>query len=242
MQKGYLKITLAGFILLAQLPGARAQSPFAQLTTADSLFSQKKYTQSFDYYQSLFNQNLVSPAMLLRMAYVEEGLGRFDDAMYYLGQYYNHTFDEAALTKMQELAKAHKFTGYEWSEMDRLAAAWRRYGYLVTALLVALTFIFTGVLVRQPLRGKRATTWWVIQSFFLVLLLVHLNYPFKKSAIVQNGNTYLMSGPSAGAPVVDKIGEGHRVKVLGKVDVWVKIKWNEEEVFVRESDIKILSL
>jgi hypothetical protein len=242
IQKGFLKITLTISVVILQLPCAHAQSPAVQLATADSLFFQKKYTQSFEYYQSVFNQNLYSPAMLLRMAYIEEGLGRFANVMYYLSLYYGYTFDEAVLDKVQELAASRQLIGYEWSVSDRLTTTWRRYGYWVTLILAVAACLLTGLVVFQVKRKRNAMASWISQMVVLALLLIHVNFPFNKKAIIQHSNTFLMSGPSAGAAVVDKVGQGHRVTVLGEADVWVKINWKEREVFVRESDLHLLNL
>jgi hypothetical protein len=241
MQKGFLKITLTVIVLFVKLPVTWAQSPAAQVATADSLFFQKKYTQSFEYYQSVFNQNLYSPAMLLRMAYIEEGLGRFANALYYLCLYYGYTFDEAAFAKVQELAAARQLTGYERSVTDQLATTWRRYGYWVTFALAVAACGLTGLVVLRVKRKQNAMVGWISQSVVLVLLLLHVNFPIKEKAIILNNNTFLMSGPSAGALVVDRAGQGHRVTVFGKTDVWVKILWEEREVFVREADLRLLN-
>lgn len=217
-----------------------AQSPVRQLAEADSLFQLKKYTQSLELYSALFNQQLHSQAMLLRMAFVEEGLSRYADAIYYLNLYYNRTFDEAAMTKIQELATANHFSGYEQTDMDRMTTAWRRYGQLVTLILVVIAFLFTALTVGMAKDSPNKTSVWIAQSFVLLLLLIHLNFPFDKKAVIKNSTAYLMSGPSAGASVVAKISEGHRVTILGKKDVWVKIRWENKEVFVRESHVKPL--
>ena len=46
-----------------------------------------------------------------------------------------------------------------------------------------------------------------------------------------------MDGPSAGASVISVVNEGHRVEVVGKTDVWYKVRWGEDEVFVRDHSL-----
>ncbi|MNC98048.1 Bacterial SH3 domain protein [compost metagenome] len=46
-----------------------------------------------------------------------------------------------------------------------------------------------------------------------------------------------MDGPSPGASVVSVVDEGHRVEVVGKMDVWYKVRWGEQTVFVRDHDL-----
>ncbi|MCK6616258.1 MAG: SH3 domain-containing protein [Cyclobacteriaceae bacterium] len=235
MQKGFLKIALSVFGLFISLNIVLGQLPADRLAQADSLFKQKKYTQSLELYASLFNEKIFSPAMLLRMAFIEEGLMHKANALYYLNVYYQYTFDEAAIRKIQEIAEVNRFTGYEQTDLDKLEMAWRKHGYLVTLVLVVVAALFTVLLV---IRGRTRKSYWAAQSFCLALLLAHLNFPFQEKAIIQQGTAYLMSGPSAGSSVVAAIGEGHRVTVLGREDVWVKVVWKDREVFVRESNIK----
>jgi hypothetical protein len=223
MQNGFLKFALAVLGLLFSYTVANGQSPEIALARADSLFSARKYTQSLEVYTGLFNQKTYSPAMLLRMAFIEEGLSRHAEAIYYLNLYYNHTFDEAALRKIQDLAAAHRFSGYDQTDMDRLATAWRRYGYTVTLALALFALACTVWLLLSAEKKTIKTTPWI---------------PFQQKAIIHSDTAYLMSGPSAGASVVTKINGGHRVTVLGKHDVWVKIKWESKEVFIRESNVR----
>ncbi|MFN3840082.1 MAG: hypothetical protein ACK4RF_05175 [Cyclobacteriaceae bacterium] len=239
MQNRFLKIALAAVGLLFLLNSSHAQPSTDVLAKADSLFSLKKYTQSLELYSELFRGKKYSPAMLLRMAFIEEGLAHYANTLYYLSLYYQHTFDRAAMEKIQQLAATHRFTGYEQSDLDRMANAWRRYGHRVTLVLAGLALLLTVALVlykRKPIK----TAVGISQLVVLLLLLIHLNFPFAKKGIIDNGITYLMTGPSAGASVVGKIGEGHCVTMLDKTDVWVKIRWENKEVFVRESNLKPL--
>jgi hypothetical protein len=52
--------------------------------------------------------------MLLKMAFVKEGLGDYSNALYYLNLYYLKTYDKKVLKKMENLAERyHKLEGYE---------------------------------------------------------------------------------------------------------------------------------
>ena len=50
------------------------------------------------------------------------------------------------------------------------------------------------------------------------------------------------SRPSAGASVVAILTAGHRVEVVGKKDVWLKIRWDGETVYIKEGNILPISL
>ena len=81
-----------------QVTIARKISGF-RLKTADSLFITKKYTQSLDHYEQILKQGQYTPAMLLKMAYVHEGLNEIGSAMYYLNLYHIATNDKMVLWK-----------------------------------------------------------------------------------------------------------------------------------------------
>ncbi|MBK7650109.1 MAG: hypothetical protein IPJ20_04215 [Flammeovirgaceae bacterium] len=55
----------------------------------------------------LYESGRYTPAMLLKMAYIQEGLGRISQSIYYLQLYYKATNDEQALSKIEELATKH---------------------------------------------------------------------------------------------------------------------------------------
>ncbi|MDZ7649541.1 MAG: hypothetical protein U5K54_21605 [Cytophagales bacterium] len=75
------------------------------------MFAKKQYTQSFERYQSLYESGRYTPAMLLK-SYIQEGLGRISQSIYYLQLYYKATNDEQALIKLKNSATKHKLEGY----------------------------------------------------------------------------------------------------------------------------------
>src|SRR5690349_20257780 len=92
----------SSFVLLLTSAWVSAQSFDFQLELADSLFMEKKFTQSLEVYRQIYDQGAYSPAMLLKMAYVEEGLGHTARSLYYLDKYYLMSRDDRALEKMEE--------------------------------------------------------------------------------------------------------------------------------------------
>src|SRR5687768_16146486 len=110
MQRGYLKI-VACIILITTFQTAFSQTSSFRLKTADSLFQAKRYTQSFEHYETILKQNQYTPSMLLKMAFIQEGLLHTGRAMYYLNLYYLSTNDKTALEKMNELATKYNLEG-----------------------------------------------------------------------------------------------------------------------------------
>lgn len=214
------------------------------LERADSLFQQKRYTQSFELYQDLFERKQYTPAMLLKMAYIQEGLDRISQSAYYLNLYYLATQDETAAVKMEELANKYRLEGYTTSEADRAFSIYQQNTMLITRGLMA-TFVFLLILIAiQRLRFHRKP--YVALTLVAVLAitcLVHLNFNDHYSkAIVTNNNTYIMDGPSAGASVVSIVRDGHRLTVLGKEDVWLRVQWGESEAYIKENNLLSIEL
>ena len=49
-----------------------------------------------------------------------------------------------------------------------------------------------------------------------------------------------MSGPSAGADLIEVVTEGHKVEIIDQTDIWVQIKWRSGRAFIRENNIQEL--
>ncbi len=238
MQRHHIKILI---ILLLLLPGAPVL--FAQVSTfrlhqADSLYEKKRYTQSLEQYQTILAKEQYTPAMLLKMAFIEEGLNRVGQALYYLNLYYLASGDKFALEKMEELATKYHLGGYENSETDLLLAFYHdKYLSISIALTVIAVFLLSLSFYGRK-KGKRPVFSSISLFAVLLLLLVHVNTDDPNfSGIIGEPNSFLMDGPSAGAAVVSVIEEGHRVRITGKVDVWYEVRWNDNTVYVRDINL-----
>ncbi len=238
MQTRVLKILFisATLLLCTAFPG-HAQSALAK---ADSLFKAKQYTQSFDLYNIYYQSGKYSPAMLLKMAYIQEGLGHVSQSIYYLQLYYQATNDEQALRKVEELAAKNKLDGYT-SDSDQtfFRNLLDTYSIPVSGALLAINLFFFALIIYQKRKTNQRPVWaGFLLLFFLGLLFVQTNL-LKETAhgIVSGTTTYLMSGPSAGASVVAVIGEGHQLKIKGQKDVWLRVEWADKEVFVKENKL-----
>ncbi len=220
--------------------GASAQAE--ALAKADSLFHLKQYTQSLERYQSLFKNKSYSPSMLLKMAYIQEGLGHLAQSMYYLNLYYLASQDPQALVKLEDVANKNKLEGYTASDASRMVTLLKEYYRPIIIALAALCSFFLALMSYQKLkRNQRPVTALVFLFFFLGLLFAHTYFGAQThQGIISNPSTYLMEGPSAGSAVVSIVGEGHRLEILGKKDVWLKVKWSDRVVFLKETGILIL--
>jgi hypothetical protein len=239
-QRWFSKIlTIVIILIITTLEFSVAQTTSFRLKTADSLFRLKQYTQSFEHYEQMLKQKEYTPAMLLKMAYIQEGLLHTGQSMYYLSLYYIATRDKTTLEKMQELATKYNLQGYETSQTDQFLSFYQDYHIYISFVLVAfMIMILTFVIHTRRRLNERPVFSFIFLFVITGGLMVHLYYGDQISpGIVTNPSTYLMSGPSAAASVIKIIGDGHRIEILGREDVWLKIQWEEKTVFVKENNL-----
>lgn len=238
MQKHVLKIQGIVLFLLFIAVSASAQTSSFRLQRADSLFEKKMYTQSLEHYEAILKNNEYTPAMFLKMAYVYEGLGQIGRALYYLDRYQNSSGDRTTRIKMSELAEKYQLEGYETSDVD-LFITWYQLAYpYITFSLAAVCIFLLALAFRLKSRKIRPIGAVVSTLLVTIIFAIHLYYGERFShGIVADANTFIMSGPSPGSNVVERIGEGHRLDIIGKEDVWLKVRWQGEAAYVRENGV-----
>ena len=242
MQKQVCKI----LVVLSFVCGSQALAASADdiLKKADSLYAGRQYTQAYEVYQSIQAGGRYSPSMLLKMAYIQEGLGHLGESLYYLNLYFLATDDTQALKKMEELAEKNNLEGYETDESTKFLA-WVQEQYSSIAFVLASTGILLLAMMfyqrkRENIKPHFAG---IALTLVLALLFLHVNYSIKSErGIVSGGQTYLMSGPSSASSVIAIIGEGHQLQIKGKEDVWLRVEWKESDVYVREFLVKPVRL
>ena len=245
IQRSYLKFIVAFIVLSVNtFQSATAQTSGFRLKTADSLFQAKRYTQSLEHYQQILQQRQYSPAMLLKMAYIHEGLNQIGSAMYYLNLYAIATNDKSVAAKMDELATKYNLEGYETTDSDRFWSFYLDNHLYISLTLAALMILMFSVAYHTRMRRHARPIASPIAIVVLAIaLFVHQQYGTERTrGIIADAATYLMDGPSAGASVIQIVGDGHRVEVIGKNDVWMKIKWDDEVAYVRENSIRPVRL
>jgi hypothetical protein len=240
MQNSVLKFLMIFLLATVIIPTVGySQLDNSTLSRADSLFLQKRYTQSFEIYKNLFDNKQYTPSMLLKMAFIQEGLNRISESVYYLNIYYIASQDEAALVKLEELADKYRLEGFARSEGDQIFSIYNGNRTRITfALILVVVFLIVLMSVQRFRFHAKPYAAWVMLIIVSVACFAHLNFGEGNSkAIIANTNTYLMDGPSAGASVVSIVRDGHRVTVLGKEDVWLKVQWGEDEAYVKENNV-----
>jgi hypothetical protein len=230
-------IILSIFLLPASI-SVTAQVYSYRLQTADSLFERKHFTQSLELYEGILQQRHFTPAMLLKMAYIHEGLNDPGKSLYYLNLYYLATKDALTLEKMEQLAKKHNLTGYEESDLGRARSFFNDQFTTIALLLSALLFLSFSMAVYSKRKKQRPIPQLALLIFFAIILTIHLELnKLPVTGIISQPDTYLMSGPSAGATIVTVLQPGHRVEITGKEDVWTQINFKGTPVYVKESKL-----
>ena len=234
LQTWFLKF-LISISFFFTYPLAEAQSQ--KMNLADSLFRSKQYTQSLEQYQSLLNEKKYSPAMLLKMAYIQEGLGKIGQTLYYLKLYHLASDDEQALHKMEELAGKFRLSGYDANDAGRLKQWIDKKMLLIQVGLAGILLLLSYAIVNRRRREQKP---WLAAGLVILLsasILYLNNFYSSKSVIVNSDRTYLMEGPSSGAPVAGILAEGNQLQLLDHSDVWLKVKWMDKIVYVKNNSV-----
>ena len=241
MQNLLYKIVIALFMLACPaIIYGQGDRVSGDLQLADSLFAAGKYTESLDLYESLLDDNQVyTNGMLLKMAFIKEGLGEYSQALYYLNLYYAKTSDKRALRKMETIAKQYNLSGYQFSDMEFFRTVYKRYSlHIITALLALALFTFSYIYWQKRKYQRRPVVGGIFFVILLALLFVVINfgegYP---KAIILSEEAYVRSAPSSGADVIGILDKGNRVSVQNREDVWVKISWEDQTAYIRESHL-----
>lgn len=223
----------------AQEAPPAAVQPELLLQRADSLFDQQRYTQAYRKYEEVLQSGQASPGMLLRMAYIQESLGNVSSALYFLNLYYQQTADKEVLAKIEELAESKNLKGYEYSDLDYFRTSLEQNRRLILMGLMVLTGILFLLIVYRRFRQQQRPVWLgLVVVVLLGGIFYFVNAPLiPERAIITQEGAPLMSGPSGGSSLIRQINKGHRLKVLGREDVWYRVEWEDRELYIKETAV-----
>lgn len=234
-----LKMRLFSVLLMIASSNAFC-ADFSEIKKADSLFSNEKYTEAYYLYEDIFKEGMASSSMLLKMAFIQDGSENYSEALYFLDLYYKQSGDKSVVTKIEEIAEANELKGYNYDDGDFFMILLKKYEWQGQILLAALAIMLLAYTYRKKSNGYQPTTASIFQLIVLGMLLLITNYESTTQAIVQSDQTLFRSAPSAGGEPIEFVTKGHKVKVLDQSSVWTKIRWEGEEVFVRNARLKII--
>lgn len=227
-------------ICLTLAKEAFSQEKKQDLFIADSLFEQRKYTESFNIYQSILNkEKQTTPRMFLRMAFIKEGLGDYSKALYYLNEYYLKTSDKNAQNKMEEIANANNLKGFDISDKTFFIRQLRTsYKEITIGVFVFALFILVIIFYKKYKLQQKPIISGILLVIFLSVLFYLINFGYKTNeGIIIENYTYIMAGPSAGASLIEVVKNGHKVKIMEEGEVWTTIEWNGYKGFIKKNKI-----
>lgn len=243
MQNSCLKYFTIFFVFfIGFLQPIYSQRTKTRIILADSLFNQKQYLQAFSDYEKILEEDQqYSPTMILKMAYIKEGLQDFTGAMYYLHLYYAKTPNRAVLRKMEDLAQAHQLSGYEYSDLQFFRTQFRKYyqDILEGLLLVAVVIVTVTMFRRKPNPVKNSFK--IGFTLYLAFIFYYINYlDFGQEGIIRYNRIPIMSAPSAGADWLTTASHGHKLKIIGEKDIWYEVQWKNQRAYIRKQNILVL--
>ncbi|MCE7064892.1 SH3 domain-containing protein [Dyadobacter sp. CY326] len=211
-----------------------------ELKTADSLFAMARYPESLQLYKKNFSQDEKNnQSLLLKLAFLAEKTNNYTDCLFYLSKLALTNPSRRLFEKMDKLAQEQNLTGYEFDDYNYFIIFYRRYGDYIPILLLTLGTYIVVIMVTKVRRKEPILQIHKLSIIvYLLVLLGILNVPsLYQTCIIVNENTFLRDEPSSAAAVVDRVGKGHKLTIVGSVDHWNRVIWNNQFVYIRKSDL-----
>lgn len=241
MQVPNKKNLIFSFLFLAFfMPGAAFCANQKELKTADSLFAIARYAEAQTLYKknfSLTEKN--SQALLLKLAFLAEKTNNYTDCLFFLSKLALTQPSRHLFEKMDKLAKEQNLSGYEFDDYNYFIIFYRKYGDYIPILLLTLGTYIVVIMVTKTRRKEPILQIHKVSIIvYLLALLGILNVPsLYQTCIIVNENTFLRDEPSSAAGVVERVGKGHKLTIIGSVDHWDRVIWNNRIVYIRKSDL-----
>jgi tetratricopeptide (TPR) repeat protein len=235
IQRIFLAKLLIFFITFVQ--SINCQADTNRLELADSLFNSQNYKEALAIYENLyFEDESYSPAMLLKMAFISEGLGDYPKTTLFLSKYYEHNPNPRVTNKIKALTEQPALIGYQISDREQFFKILSDHRAEITSLL-ALFLIISLILLFRHRENLRPALF--IPSLVLILLVFMANNFLHgpQTAIITGSPTLIMDRPTAGGNLITKVDLGHRVKVNSSKDTWYEIEWANRKAYVKKQNV-----
>ncbi|MCF1752371.1 tetratricopeptide repeat protein [Mariniradius saccharolyticus] len=231
---------LAKFIifLIPFLQSFNCQADIIKLQKADSLFASKNYQEAMKMYENLLlEEEVFSPAMLLKMAFVSEGKGDYSSASFYLAKYYDQNPNPRVITKIKSLTEQVDLEGYQMDDSDRL---FRFLTDLQNEISATLAFLLVISLILLIIFRKKADQpiHFLPSVFLIIALFVSNNFLSEpKTGIVTGSPTLIMDSPTAAGKLLYTVEPGHRVIIKSSKDIWYEVIWKDKKSYVKKDNV-----
>ena len=226
------------FFLVSILQIFNCQANSNSLKVADSLFSSKNYQEALVMYEEILTKDQsYSPAMLLKMAFISEGIGDYSNASRYLSKYYEHNPSPQVPEKIKELTNQTSLTGYSISDGEHFVKLLTDNRQTITSSLALLVII---ALIALILKGFQKGL--LITGLALIALTFVSNNFIKEPdiGIITKNPALVMNQPSAGGGLIQQVGPGHRITIDSSVDIWYEIAWEGQKAYIKKDQVSKL--
>lgn len=231
-------ITKLLIFFISFLQSFNCQADISELQKADSLFATKNYQEAMIIYENLLqNEETFSPAMLLKMAFISEGIGDYSNGSFYLAKYYDVNPNPRVITKIKTLTEQSNLIGYELNDKDRFMK-------FLTDAQMEITSAFAFLLVLSIIllfvfRKTADKPIHYLPSFlFLIMVFVANNFLSEpRTGIVTGSPTLVMDKPTAAGKLLKVASPGHRVVIKSSKDIWYEVTWGNQKGFIKKENI-----
>lgn len=223
------------FALLLQSIHCQADVP--RLMIADSLFNQRSYKEAMEIYEVNFQSGIYSTSMLLKMAFIAEGIGDSERATLYLSKYYDLSPNPQTISKIKTLTGQAELVGYEVSDGMRFVLFLVEYKEILVGGLTL--FLIMSLIVLWSKGRKLKEGRFYGPSILLIALIFAINNFLNgpSTGLVTSSPTLIRSKPSAGGDFVELVEPGHRVTIKSSKDIWYEIEWKEQIAYIKKEDV-----
>jgi hypothetical protein len=219
------------------LQSINCQADVIALEKADSLFQQRSYKEAMEIYQQNYQLGIYSPAMLLKMSFISEGIGDKEHATLYLSKYYDLSPNSQTITKIKSLTGQSNLVGYEVSDGERFILFLVEYQEIIVGSLSLFLLISLIMLWVNGRKIAEARYYW--PSVLLIILIFAANNFLRapRTALITQSPTMIVSKPSAGGELVDRVEPGHRVKIKSSKDIWYEVEWKNKIAYIKKDNV-----
>ena len=235
----YMKVFRITIILITS--SFFSKNSFSSIHKADSLFFQKKYTESKVIYDSIFyKENKFSNSMLLKMASIEEIFNNYEKSIYYLELFQKNKVEKNVLNKINDIVTDKKLEGFENSEKTFFIKLYKKNkNKILISLLIFISLIF---LINAIMFFKKKELSFLIPHFYIlcIIAIVIINIKPPVDAIVFKENTFVMKEPSSGSDLYSILNKGDKLIVSKDLEVWYEIILDNEKKYVRKKNIRLI--
>lgn len=212
---------------------------------ADKAFSEKRFMEAMEIYDSLFEEGQYSEAMLYRMAFIHEETKNYPMAIFYLKkaakEFGNPAIDAKVKQVMQLQGSDRFFPSSAWNTYLQFFRSWGwlLWGLFAAGILVVVLDSFVGFQKGASWRkGTVAGAWTVV--VLLAVALGHRSFMVPELAVLVEPTSFYDFPSYAGKQIPKAFSPGETVSINDSEDIWVLVQAGDREYWVPKRTVKLL--